>query len=239
MGWADVNKWPKLNGGIGLINISIKAKAIFTATSLKQLLNSEEGSLIRYYLMERVNRISNIGSNPNDSSLECTPYYEIVVENIKQIHKFQNFPDINSKVIYQELLPKVQPRTIDLYPLYNWDRIWKYLNIRFINIKDRCVVYKFLYEILPTNKRLKEINLRQDPKCNYCDAEDSNMHKFLYCIKVQSSVQWLTKYIENICYIKVNSLFKFLFLEFPYVNKKDGEYSISHNMLLYFMHMVE
>ena len=46
------------------------------------------------------------------------------------------------------------------------------------------------------------------------------MHKFLYCHKVQSSVQWLTKFIENVCYIKVNSLFKFLFLEFPYVNKK-------------------
>ena len=216
----DVLCSSKLNGGIGLLNIALKAKAIFTATTLKTLLNSEEGSLVRFYLMERINRIVNIGNNPNVYSIECTPYFEIFRENIKQIHKIQNFPNVNAKAIYQTLLPKVKPRTMDLYPLYNWDRIWKYLNIRFINIKDRCTVYKFLYEILPTNKRLKEINLRQDSKCNYCDAEDSNLHKFLYCHKVQSSVQWLTKFIENVCYIKVNSLFKFLFLEFPYVNVK-------------------
>ena len=216
----DVLYGPKLNGGIGLINIALKAKAILTATSLKLLLNSDDGSLIKYFLMERINRIVNLGSNPSESSILCTPYYEIVKENIKQIHKIPNFPNVNAKVIYQLLLPKIQPRTIDLYPMYNWSRIWKYLNFRYINIKDRCIVYRFLYEILPTNKRLKEIHLRQDSTCKFCQAEDSNMHKFLYCFKVQSSVQWLTKFIENVCNIRVNSLFKFLFLEFPYINTK-------------------
>ena len=216
----DVLCSPKLNGGIGLFNITLKAKAILTATSLKMLLNSENESLIRYFLMERINRIINIGNNPNESSILCTPYYEIVKDNIKQIHKIPNFPNVNAKIIYQEILPKVKPRTIDMYPMYNWSRIWKYLNFRYINIKDRCIVYRFLYEILPTNKRLKEIRLRTDSTCNYCQAEDSNMHKFLYCYKIQSSVKWLTKFIETVCNIRVNSLFKYLFLEFPYINKK-------------------
>ena len=211
---------PKLNGGIGLINIALKAKAILTATSLKILLNSEEDSLIRYFLMVRINRIVNIGNNPAVSSISGTPYYDIIVGNIKQIYKMPNFPNVNAKTIYQISLPKIKPRTIDLYPLYNWDRIWKYLNFKYINIKDRCILYKFLYEILPTNKRLKELRLRQDSICNDCQAEDSNMHKFLYCYKVQGSVQWLTEFIEYVCRIKVNSLFKFLFLEFPYINKK-------------------
>ena len=170
--------------------------------------------------MVRINRIINIGNNPNESSILCTPYYEIVTENIKQIHKIPNFPNVNSKDIYKVLLPKVQPRPNDLYPMYNWSRIWKYLNFKYINVKDRCIVYKFLYEILPTNKRLKEIRVKQDSSCNFCQTEDSNMHKFLYCYKIQSSVQWLTKFIENVCNIRVNSLFKFLFLEFPYINIK-------------------
>ena len=211
---------PKLEGGIGLTNIALKSKAILTATSVKTLLNSENESLIRYYLMERLNRITNLGDRPQESSVICTPFYEIVIENVKQIYKIKNFPNVNSKDIYKEILPIAHPRPHDLYPIYNWPRIWKYLNFRFINIKDRCIVYKFLYEILPTNKRLKEIGLRNDPLCNFCNVEDSNMHKFLYCYKIQSSVKWITKLIENVCNIRVHSLFKFLFLEFPYINKK-------------------
>ena len=170
--------------------------------------------------MVRINRITNLGDSPAASSISSTSYYDIVEGNIKQIYKMPNFPNVNAKTIYQISLPKIKPRTIDLYPLYNWDRIWKYLNFKYINIKDRCILYKFLYEILPTNKRLKELRLRQDSICNDCQAEDSNMHKFLYCYKVQGSVQWLTDFIEYVCRIKVNSLFKFLFLEFPYINKK-------------------
>ena len=78
----DVLYSPKLKGGIGLINIELKAKAILTATSMKILLNSENTSLIRYLLFQRVNSIVNIGNNPSISSRSCTPYYEIVIENV-------------------------------------------------------------------------------------------------------------------------------------------------------------
>ena len=85
---------------------------------------------------------------------------------------------------------------------------------------DRCIVYKYLYGILPTNKRLKEIKINRDAKCNYCQAEDSNMHKFLHCHKIKKSVQWLTKFIEDVCNIKVNCLSEFLMLDFPFINRK-------------------
>ena len=85
---------------------------------------------------------------------------------------------------------------------------------------DRCIAYKFLHEIIPTNKRLKQIRVKQDSKCNYCSYEDSHFHKFLYCCKVQRSVQWLTKFIEFVCNIKISNLSVFIMLDFPYVNRK-------------------
>ena len=73
---------PKLDGGIGLINIEIKAKAIFTATTVKALVNSEDESLIKYFMMEKVNKITKIGNDPREKSQIGTPYYEYAIENI-------------------------------------------------------------------------------------------------------------------------------------------------------------
>ena len=142
----------KLDGGIGLINIDLKAKSIFTATTLKTLLFSEDESLIRYYIMDKMNKITKLGNNTKEKSNTCTPYYEQAIENVKKIHKMEKFPNVNSKEIYLSLLPKMQPRIEIQYPNYNWNKIWKCLNFRYINIMDRCIVYKFLHEIIPTNK---------------------------------------------------------------------------------------
>ena len=113
----------------------------------------------------------------------------------------KNFPNVNSKDIYILLLPKTRPRVEIKYPNYNWNRIWKCLNFKYVNIMDRNISYKFLHEVLPTNKRLKQMKLKQDAKCNYCQEEDSHLHKFLYCQKIQRSVHWLIKFIEDICNI--------------------------------------
>ena len=59
----------KLDGGIGLINIDLKAKAIFTATTLKTLLFSEDESLIRYYIMEKMNKITKLGNNTKEKAI--------------------------------------------------------------------------------------------------------------------------------------------------------------------------
>ena len=216
----DVLCRPKLEGGIGLINIEMKAKAIFTSTTIKALINSEGESLIRFYLMEKVNKITKLGDDPRKKSNTCTPYYDTAIENIKKVHKMDKFPNVGSKEIYVSFLPKKPSRVEIRYPNYNWIKIWKCLHLKYINIMDRNITYKFLHEILPTNKNLKQMRINQDAKCKYCPEEDSHLHKFLYCPNIQESIQWLTGFIEDICSIKVHNLLNFVMLDFPYINKR-------------------
>ena len=216
----DILCSPRLNGGIGLINIELKAKSIFTATTIKILIKSEDESLIRYYIMAKINKITKLGNSPKETSICCTPYYEKAIENVKKIHTMKNFPNVNSKEIYLSTLPKIKPRVEIQYPNYNWNKIWKNLNYKYINVMDRCIVYKFLHEILPTNKRLKQMRIKNDSKCNYCSDEDSLMHKFYHCHKIRNSVNWLTKFIEDVCNIKINNMSEYLMLDFPYINRK-------------------
>ena len=119
----DVLCRPKLEGGIGLINIEMKAKAIFTSTTVKALINSEEESLIRYYLMEKVNKVTKLGDDPKEKSNTCTPYNEKSIENIKKIHKMDKFPNVSSKEIYVSFLPKTLARIEIIYPNYNWGKV--------------------------------------------------------------------------------------------------------------------
>ena len=171
-------------------------------------------------MMEKVNKITKIGNDPREKSQIGTPYYEYAIENIKKIHKMKNFPNVNSKEIYFLFLPKPRPSVEIKYPNYNWKKIWKCLNFKYVNIMDRNISYKFLHEVLPTNKRLKQMKLKQDAKCNYCQEEDSHLHKFLYCQKIQSSVHWLIKFIEDICNIRINNMLNFIMLDFPYINRR-------------------
>ena len=113
----------KDNGGIGLINIFLKAKSIFTATTLKFLLNSEENSLARYYMFNKVDKFLKFRNPPNEISNVNTTYYEYAVENFRKICKAPKFPNMNSKDIYKEIKPKWQPKIESMYPMYNWGNI--------------------------------------------------------------------------------------------------------------------
>ena len=73
---------------------------------------------------------------------------------------------------------------------------------------------------MPNNKKLTQMKIRNNAKCNYCPDEDSHMHIFLNCYIIQASIKWLIKFIEDICNIKINNMEGYLMLDFPYLNKK-------------------
>ena len=90
---------PKINGGIGIVDIFCKAKSIFTATVIKRFLLSNENELIKYYMSLRVNTLFNIRTLPDKVSHVNTCYYEYSVETIRKCFHIKNFPNITSKDI--------------------------------------------------------------------------------------------------------------------------------------------
>ena len=86
-------------------------------------LNSDENSIIKYYLAIRVNNIFGLNVIPAKASFINTPYYEYAIDIIKLCIQNKNFPKINSKEIYKMIMPEVKPRIENEYPLYNWNNI--------------------------------------------------------------------------------------------------------------------
>ena len=210
----------KCQGGIGLLNIFYKAKSIFVNTLIKLFLKYNENTLMKYYMAIRINSIFNIRLLPNTVSYKNTPYYEYAVDTIRRCVHHKDFPNVNSKVIYAIILPNIKARIELLYPLYDWNNIWNNIGFKYINIYDRPIIFKYVHEILPTYKRLYELRIRNNYLCDLCHVEDSNIHRFYYCMSVQECLSWLRKLIFYLCNMNIGSLIKILSMDLPMVNTK-------------------
>ena len=89
----------------------------------------------------RINTLFDIRELPNNVSYRNTPYYENVIDIIRQCYHHKDFPNINSKVIYSYILPNNKAYIETLYPLYDWNNIWGNLAFKFINVNDKSIIF--------------------------------------------------------------------------------------------------
>ena len=152
--FKDVLYNNKMNGGIGLIDVFLKAKSIYIATILKNFCESKKSDIIQYYMALRLNTMFGITTLPSKFSYSTTSYYEQSMDLIRKCYRLKDFPNIKPKEIYNMICPITQPNVEKLYLNFNWKNIWKNINFRYINIYDRHVLFKYIHEILPNNKKL-------------------------------------------------------------------------------------
>ena len=211
----------KHRGGIGLIDVFLKAKSIFTSTVIKNFAESKKNDLIQYYMALRLNAMFGINTLPTIFCYNTTIYYDCCMETLRKCYTLNVFPNVRPKDIYSVIFRATQPNVERLYLNFNWKKIWKNLNFKHINIYDRHILYKYIHEILPNNKKLYNMGSRLSPNCEICEVEETNIHMFLYCQKVQNCVNLIYKllfYFSNINF--KDHILKLLFLEFPRVEKK-------------------
>ena len=182
---------PKNSGGIGLINVLSKAESIFTKTVIKEFAESKKCDMIQYYMALKLNSLFNIRMLPTKFSYSATPYYDLYMDKIRRCHQLKGFPNIKSREIYGMILPTTQPNVEKSYLNFNWKNIWKNINFKYINIVDRHILYKYIHEILPNNKKLFNMGSKMSPNCETCGIEETNIHMFLYCYKVQDCVSFI------------------------------------------------
>ena len=143
-------------------------------------------------------------------------FYSVVsgdtIDIILKCVDHKKFPNKKARDIYEVDVPHCKPNIETIYPNFDWSNIWKRLNFKYIRITDREILFKYLYEILPTNKRLKQIRIEDSPLCKFCQIEDSNIHRFYYCGTVKECLSWLRKVLFYICGIQLGSLLKILYL---------------------------
>merc|ERR1712240_194841 len=130
---------------------------------------------------------------------------------------------------YQQIMPKCKPNIESCYGLYNWSSIWKNLSSVYILLNEREIMYKYLHEILPTKKRLKDIRVSQNSICDHCTHEESNTHFVYQCECHREIIIWFKSLLRKYCYLDNPQLIKLCFLVTPNIDKK------SKNAIIMFM----
>ena len=108
------------------------------------------------------------------------------------------------------------------YPRHDWSNIWKCVNFKWINVNDRPIIYKYIHEIIPTNKRLAQIRCRNNSNCDTCNQEDTIKHKFYECFIIQECLCWVRRLVVYLCGINTNheQFYRFMSFDIPKVNIK-------------------
>ena len=162
-------------GELSLICIYTKAKSIFACRIMKQFLIDEvQNSLLCYYIAMRLNPIFNIRSLPANICTLNTPYFEEGIGVIRNLLHINGFPNIVSKTAYAYLLGRNPPKVQENYQFSNWKNIWTNLNFKYIPIRSREILFKYLHGILPNKCRLKQIRRSDSDLCDSCTVPETN-----------------------------------------------------------------
>ena len=135
----------KLRGGIGIINIEHKAKAILLNTFLHSISRKIFGlELLLYYCKIRASYL--IQAKECESvSFVATPYYNVIIDELRMIIKSEKYPNVNVKIICQYKCSFLSARIEEKYPLFNWENIWRNLANKFIEPCQRGFLYRYIH----------------------------------------------------------------------------------------------
>ena len=199
---------PRERGGLGVINIDIKAKCILASTFIKAFNNSSQIKfMMEYYTIIRIGQLFDKPVNLPNVSYNGSVYYNQIVDTVRKCIRCPKFPYINSKMIYEHLLPIEKPRIESTYDnsLFRWKSIWKNISFKFIQVNERELVFKYMHEILPTRKRMSNIG-QGSPECKFCNMEESNIHVSYQCSYYKPVIEWFKILLIKCCNFNPNML---------------------------------
>ena len=210
----------KKEGGLSLVCIYTKAKSIFACRIIKQfLIDESQNSLLFFYIAMRLNPMFNIRSLPTYICSVTTPYFEEGIGTIRNIIHINGFPNVISKAAYEYLLDRSPPKVQERYQFSNWKNIWNNINFKYIPIRSREIVFKYLHGILPNKYRLKHIRRSDSDLCDWCNVPETNKHMVYQCQEILEVKNFLVRLLEYFGFLNVNMIQLFL-LDIPNIGKQ-------------------
>jgi hypothetical protein len=94
-------------------------------------------------------------------------------------------------------------RVQNKFPHIHWTRVWSNINKPFLPRSIRTTWYTIIHDILPTNARLKTINLHEDGRCKQCAKYDTALHRYTACTDAQIIWDWTKKRLAT--YMRTDS----------------------------------
>ena len=134
----------------------------------------------------------------------------------------ENFPNVTSRNIYEHIMVRNIPKVEERYGLFNWKVIWKNVAFKYICSYERCVMFKYVNEILPNKLRLFNMKRRPSPNCEACNTEENNLHMVYYCKEVKQLLCFLRELLKKVLFRYDLSLVKLLFLDTSILSQREG-----------------
>ena len=190
---------PVENGGLGLINIKIKSKALFHRTFVKHLLdyNNPQSSQLDY-LTGMSNPFRTNNNLPKKEKVN--KIFNEVLHFIKK-HKatVEEWRMSTTKGLYECLLGRdTRKAAIEIkYPALSFNKI--FINITNNHLPARVKEHFFLatHNLLPTRERLRRCGYTNNGACSLCGEADDYYHH-LWCSESQPICRWLARKIAVI-----------------------------------------
>ena len=183
---------PKHKGGLGIQNIENKCNSILLKSFLKMYAKENDFTkFIAYFCESRLKAI--LPKNVDEISYVIHPYYNKILDLCRNVMHIEVFPILTCKIIYGVLNPEIKPAIEENFPLYRWKCIWKNIHSKLIDRYDRVVCFKFIYNVLPSKKKLYEMKITgyDNPLCVTCNLPESNLHMFYFCSKIKSLFRFI------------------------------------------------
>ena len=205
----------KEEGGMGVFDCIAKASAIMVKSFLKLCLAEQVpcGFVLYYCYFRLCNLLPQDVIYPIVHSIP-SPYYSFLIDKILKIAPHPKFPLIVKKQLYKFFIKEKEVTVETKFPLFNWRRIWSNFNGSHINLFEKDLVYKHLHEVLTVKKRLMMLNLSDTANCHICNVEESAIHLFYFCPKIQSTFLMLLRTIKNLCDYEPTDKMKFIYFDF-------------------------
>ena len=98
-------------------------------------------NIMYYYCYIRLNNILPSNYSIHNASPVTTPYYDIVINDIRNILHLPGFPSTPKNNIYISLLPKEESLVESQYPTLDWQNIWRNYKSLYIYIHSIRKLY--------------------------------------------------------------------------------------------------
>jgi hypothetical protein len=134
------------NGGLALISVALKAKALF----IKDMLTMPND-----YIYANSTSLG-LDRNAREWS-QCTV-------------DFDRPDQVTTKMIYEDLIFNVVPRVETTSPALDWKKVWQTLPSNFIPTDWKMPMYRVLNDVIPNNVKLKKHRIPGTQSPNYSEC---------------------------------------------------------------------
>ncbi|KAI8521374.1 hypothetical protein Bbelb_011280 [Branchiostoma belcheri] len=196
---------PKDQGGVGLVSVPLKAKALMLKTLKKVFTDPQHpcSCFSKYWLGLELRRIdSQTWSNSAPHSMDRPSHYVAIAQYLRDITVPVDWTACTTASLYNTLLEQASspPRCIQSNPQIQWDKVWKVIHNPLIFKWDRMIAWHTAHNSLKTKLKLNSwrgyLASSACPRRG-CSQPESVAHLFWECAVVAEVWMWMEAFIHK------------------------------------------